>query len=63
MRFWASSSPPDKFEGVAAAKLGMTRPRLNNLLQGKLGKFSLNALVNLATAAGLTLEIHLAAAA
>ena len=50
-------------QGAAAAKLGITRPRLNDLLQGKLGKFSLDALVNLATAAGLTLEIHLAAAA
>jgi predicted XRE-type DNA-binding protein len=49
-------------QGAAAARLGITRPRLNDLLQGKLGKFSLDALVNLATAAGLTLEIHLAAA-
>jgi len=47
---------------VAAAKLGITRPRLNDLLRGKLGKFSLDALVNLATASGLTLEIKLAAA-
>jgi predicted XRE-type DNA-binding protein len=50
-------------QGAAAAKLGITRPRLNDLLQGKLGKFSLDALVNLATAAGLTLEIHTAVAA
>ncbi len=47
----------------AAAQLGITRPRLNDLLQGKLGKFSLDALVNLTTAAGLTLEIHFAKAA
>jgi predicted XRE-type DNA-binding protein len=50
-------------QGAAAARLGTTRPRLNDLLQGKLGKFSLDALVNLATAAGLKLEIHLEAAA
>jgi predicted XRE-type DNA-binding protein len=50
-------------QGAAALQLGITRPRLNDLLQGKLGKFSLDALVNLATAAGLTLEIHLAVAA
>lgn len=50
-------------QGAAAARLRITRPRLNDLLQGKLGKFSLDALVNLATAAGLTLEIHLAVAA
>lgn len=49
-------------QGAAAAQLGITRPRLNDLLQGKLGKFSLDALVNLATAGGLTLEIHLVAA-
>ena len=48
---------------AAAARLGITRPRLNDLLRGKLGKFSLDALVNLATAAGLTLEIRAEVAA
>lgn len=48
---------------AAAARLGITRPRLNDLLRGKLSKFSLDALVNLATAAGLVLEIRVAAAA
>lgn len=48
---------------AAAARLGITRPRLNDLLRGKLGKFSLDALVNLATAAGLRLEIRIADAA
>jgi len=48
---------------AAAARLGITRPRLNDLLRGKLGNFSLDALVNLATAAGLTLEIRVASAA
>jgi predicted XRE-type DNA-binding protein len=42
---------------AAAQRLGITRPRLNDLMRGKLGKFSLDALVNLATAAGLVLEI------
>lgn len=46
---------------VAAGRLGITRPRLNDLLRGKLGKFSLDALVNLTTAAGLKIEIHVAA--
>jgi predicted XRE-type DNA-binding protein len=36
---------------------------LNDLMRGKLGKFSLDALVNLATAAGLVLEIRVAAVA
>lgn len=50
-------------QDAAAARLGITRPRLNDLLRGKLGKFSLDALVNLATAAGLTLEIRAGVAA
>ncbi|WP_347341173.1 XRE family transcriptional regulator [Sphingomonas sp. TREG-RG-20F-R18-01] len=41
----------------------MTRPRLNDLLQGKLAKFSLDALVNLATASGLTVHVQVAEAA
>jgi predicted XRE-type DNA-binding protein len=50
-------------QSAAAGRLGITRPRLNDLLQGKLTKFSLDALVNLTTAAGLTLEMHFAVAA
>lgn len=53
----------DMSQEAAAARLGITRPRLNDLLRGKLGKFSLDALVNLATASGLTLEIRIAEAA
>jgi predicted XRE-type DNA-binding protein len=44
---------------AAAARLAITRPRLNDLLRGKLGKFSLNALVKLTAATGLTLEIRI----
>jgi len=43
----------------AAARLGVTRPRLNDLMRGKLEKFSLDALVNIATAAGFKLHIEL----
>ena len=50
-------------QGAAAKRLGITRPRLNDLMRDKLGKFSLDALVNLATAAGPVLEIHVAEAA
>ena len=53
----------DMPQEAAAARLGITRPRLNDLLRGKLGKFSLDALVSLATASGLTLEIRIAEAA
>ena len=48
---------------AAARRLGITRPRLNDLVRGKLDKFSLDALVNLTAAAGLTLEIRVAEAA
>lgn len=48
---------------AAAARLGISRPRLNDLMRGKLGKFSLDVLVNVATAAGLVLEIRAAVAA
>lgn len=47
----------------AAARLSLTRPRLNDLLRGKLDKFSLDALVNIAAAAGFRLEIRLQDAA
>ena len=50
-------------QGAAATRLGITRPRLNDLLQGKLDKFSLDARVNLAAASGLVLEMKFAAAA
>ena len=53
----------DVSQEAAAERLGITRPRLNDLLRGKLAKFSLDALVNLATASGLTLEIRIVAAA
>lgn len=53
----------DMPQEAAAARLGITRPRLNDLLRGKIGKFSLDALVNLATASGLKLEIRIAEAA
>lgn len=43
----------------AATRLGLTRPRLNDLLRGKLEKFSLDALVNIATAAGYKVHIEI----
>jgi predicted XRE-type DNA-binding protein len=40
-------------QAAAAKTLGLTQPRLNQLLKGKIGEFSLDALVNLATSAGM----------
>lgn len=43
----------------AAHRLGLTRPRLEELMRGKLDKFSLDALVGVATAAGFKLRFQL----
>lgn len=53
----------DEPQEVAAKRLGLTRPRLNDLMRGKIDKFSLDALVNIATAAGYALRINLEEAA
>jgi predicted XRE-type DNA-binding protein len=50
-------------QGEAAKSLGLTRPRLNDLLKGKLDKFSLDALVNIAASANLDIEIRVKEAA
>lgn len=41
----------------AAARLGITQPRLNALLKGRIDLFSLDALVNAATRAGLQVDL------
>jgi predicted XRE-type DNA-binding protein len=41
----------------AARRLGLTQPRLNALLKGKIDQFSLDALVNAATRAGLHVDL------
>lgn len=46
-----------------AAQLGITQPRLNDLLRGRIDKFSLDALVNIANQAGLRVEMHVRRAA
>lgn len=42
----------------AAKRLGLTQPRLNLLLKGKINEFSLDALVTIAATAGI--EVNLA---
>lgn len=44
-------------QGEAAKRLGITRPRLNDLLRGKISKFSLDLLVTIATRAGLSVKL------
>jgi predicted XRE-type DNA-binding protein len=48
---------------LAADRLGVTQPRLNDLLRGKIDKFSLDALFDLAGRAGLEVSIALQTAA
>jgi predicted XRE-type DNA-binding protein len=47
----------------AAQRLGLTQPRLNDLMRGRIDKFSLDALVNLATPAGLVVRLQIRKAA
>ena len=44
-------------QAKAAKLLGLNTPRLNALLKGKIGLFSLDALVNIATRAGLSVRL------
>lgn len=44
-------------QAEAATRLGLTRPRLNDLLRGKISKFSLDALTAIATRAGLSVKL------
>jgi len=47
-----------------AAKLfGVTQPRVSDLMRGKINLFGLDALVNMATAAGLHVEMRIHEAA
>jgi predicted XRE-type DNA-binding protein len=41
----------------------VTQPRLNDLLRGRVGKFSIDALVELAARAGLTVHLEITMAA
>ncbi len=47
----------------AARRLGVTQPRLNDLLRGRVGKFSLDALVAIAARAGLAVHLEITLAA
>jgi len=47
----------------AARRLGLTQPRLNDLMRGRIDKFSLDALVNLAGRAGLAVRLQIRQAA
>ena len=43
----------------AAARCGVTQPRINDLLRGRIARFSLDALVNIAAALGRRVHVEL----
>lgn len=45
-------------QAQAAKLLGVTQPRVSDLMRGKISLFGLDALVNMATAAGLQIELR-----
>jgi len=44
---------------LAASRAGVTQPRMNDLLRGHVSRFSLDALVNIATAMGRRVHMEL----
>jgi predicted XRE-type DNA-binding protein len=53
----------DVTQAVAAKRLGLTQPRINDLLRGRISKFNLEALINIASEAGLSVRIQVRKAA
>ena len=49
-------------QAEAAKLFGVTQPRVSDLLSGRISLFDLDALVNMATAAGLRIELRVHAA-
>ncbi|HEY1336486.1 MAG TPA: XRE family transcriptional regulator [Bryobacteraceae bacterium] len=45
-----------------ASRCGVTQPRINDLIRGRVSRFSLDALVNIATALGFRVRVDLEAA-
>jgi len=49
----------DWTQAEAAEHCGVTQPRINDLLRGRVSRFSLDALVNIATALGRRVHLEL----
>lgn len=50
-------------QAQAAKKLGVTQPRISDLMRGKIDLFGLDTLVNMLSAAGLQIEMSVRKAA
>lgn len=46
-------------QGEAAERLSATQPRISDLMRGKIDRFGLDGLVNMAAAAGLHVELRI----
>jgi predicted XRE-type DNA-binding protein len=49
-------------QAEAARRCGVTQPRINDLLRGRVSRFSLDALFNIATALGREVHVEIGAA-
>ena len=49
-------------QAEAAARCGVTQPRINDLLRGRIARFSLDALVNIAARLGRKVTVQVEAA-
>lgn len=45
-------------QNQAAVLFGVTQPRISDLIRGKINLFALDALLNMAVAAGMHIEMH-----
>jgi predicted XRE-type DNA-binding protein len=50
-------------QAEAAKRCGVTQPRINNLLRGRISRFSIDALVNIASALGNKVRVTIENAA
>jgi predicted XRE-type DNA-binding protein len=53
----------DVTQATAAKRLRLTQPRMNDLMRGRISKFSLDALIKIAAEAGLTVSLKVRKAA
>ncbi|WP_321815912.1 MULTISPECIES: helix-turn-helix domain-containing protein [unclassified Paraburkholderia] len=49
----------DMTQAQTAALFGVTQPRVSDLVRGKIDLFSLDALINMAVAAGMKIELRI----
>jgi len=49
-------------QAQTAEQAGVTQPRINDLLRGRVSRFSLDALVNIASSLGQRVHVHIDAA-